>query len=94
MLLQVIFVLDELLKYKPYSLNMETDEKCVLELAGAKGLSYTNTVVKLFERGCDRHEVLKTLVLLITRQSLDDYIVSCCTRTDHFVFKVLVHLPD
>ena len=75
-LFQVIFVLDELLKYQPYTLKMNTEEKCVLELVGAKGLSYTDTVVNLFEKGCEKSEVLKVLVRLMERKNLEDYIVS------------------
>ena len=73
---QVLFVLDELLKFQPYTLKMNTEEKCVLELVGAKGLSYTDIVVKLFENGCEQCDVLKPLVRLMERKNLEDYIVS------------------
>lgn len=68
-------MLDELLKFMPYTLKMDTEEKCLLELIAGKGLSYTNAVVKLFEKACIKIELFKTLQLLVQRRHLQDYMV-------------------
>lgn len=70
-------MIDELLKFLPYTLKMDTEDKCVLELIVGRKLSYkcTNLLVKLFERGCT-DSGLKTLTQLTQRRNLEDSIVS------------------
>ena len=71
-------MLDEVLKYNPDCLMVDSYEKSVVELAAARGLHFTEIVVKLFHTGCgrcDKYERLDRLKALMQRKHVDYYTV-------------------
>ena len=71
-------MLDEVLKYNPDCLMVDSDEKTAVELAALRGLNVTEIVVKLFHTGCsrcDKYERLDKLKALTQRNHIDYYTV-------------------